>query len=66
MYNWNTPKNQLQPSEETTIWKLNQLINFGLGDEKLNFSDVKKYWDKLNLDPERKNYLSFLLWGKLS
>ena len=37
MYNWNTDTKELEKNpEEYTIWKLEQLINYGLDGEKLN------------------------------
>jgi hypothetical protein len=38
------------------------MVNFGLDGEKLNAADLKKYWSKLNLDPDKKNYLARLLY----
>lgn len=67
MYNWNTDISEVRKDKEYfNIWKLNQLINFGLNGEKLNFKLVKKYWKKLDLDKKRKKFLSLLLWGKQS
>jgi len=66
MYNWNTPKKNITRSKQSTIWKLNQLINFGLNGEKLNLRLVRIYWDKLTIDPKRQSFLKFLLWNKLS
>lgn len=66
MYNWNTPKKHLNRSKQSTVWKLNQHVNFGLNGVKLNFRLIRKYWNSLSLDPKRKHYLRYLLWGKLS
>ena len=66
MYNWNTDLNSFKSKEESTVWKLNQLINFGLNGEKLNLRLVKKYWDKLYIDANRRKFLSLLIWGKTS
>lgn len=66
MYNWNTDVSAFKGPEERTIWKLNQLINFGLNGEKLDLNLVKKFWSKLDLDPKRKSFLSLILWGKIS
>lgn len=66
MFNWNTDTTAFKNKEEFVIWKLNQLINFGLGKEKLNLKLVKKYWDKLYIDANRKKFLSLILWGKTS
>ena len=60
MYNWSTDTTTLKKNpKKYAIWRLEQLINFGLGNEKLNVLDLKKYWDKLILDPKRKRVLSF-------
>ena len=65
MYNWNTkPDRKNTPSY--TIWKLNQMINFGLGKGKLRETEVKKYWKMLTIDPLRKAFLKYIIWHKLS
>ena len=62
MYNWSVDTTRLkQIPEEYTIWKLEQLINYGLNDEKLSENDLKKYWDRLRIDPERKKILQMWL-----
>lgn len=67
MYNWNTDVSSFdKKSPEYTIWKLEQLINFGLNGKKINFNLVRKYWRKLSLDLNRKKFLKALLWGKQS
>lgn len=65
MYNWSVDLKQLRKHKEAyTIWRLEQLINYGLAGERLNKGLVKKYWDRLRLDPQKKRYLQFLLWPK--
>lgn len=60
MYNWSTDTKELKKNPiKFRIWQLEQLINFGLGNKKLSELEIKKYWNKLNLDPKRKNVLSF-------
>ena len=67
MYNWSSDLKKVdKKSENFAIWKLEQEINFGLGGEKLPEAKLRKYWDKLNLDPKRKVFLKFLLWGTQS
>lgn len=66
MFNWNTDVTAFKSQEELVVWKLNQLINFGLGQEKLNLDLVRKYWKKLYLDAGRKKFLNLILWGKTS
>lgn len=65
MYNWNVNISKLkQHAEKYAIWKLEQSINFGLNGEKLDSGEVKRYWTKLNLDPQRKRLLEMWLWPK--
>ena len=63
MYNWSTDTSELQKNpEKYTIWKLEQLINYGLNGEKINEKELRKYWSSLNIfDPARKKYLFFLI-----
>lgn len=63
MYNWSTDTRQLKKDKKQyAIWKLEQLVNFGLADEKIDKKQLKKYWSVLRLDPKKKQYLEFLLW----
>lgn len=65
MYNWSTDITQLKKyPEKYAIWKLEQLINYGLDGEKLNKKQVIKYWDTLRIDPYYRAYLRFLIWPK--
>lgn len=65
MYNWNVDTKILgKNKEEYSIWRSEQLINFGLNNEKLSKSELKKYWKKLIIDPERKNVLQMWLCPK--
>lgn len=66
MYNWNTKIPLKTNNQFYTIWKLNQLINFGLNGERLDLKLVKKNWSKLSLDPKRQRYLQELIWQKQS
>ncbi len=64
MYNWSTDEEALKNDPEAhAIWKLEQMVNFGLNDEKLSTTALLKYWDRLTLDPHRKSVLAFLLHG---
>jgi len=48
------------------LWRLEQLINYGLQGEKLSKKEIKKYWLKLRkkIDLEEKRLVEFFLWGK--
>ena len=62
MHNWSTDAHTLiQDKEKYAIWKLEQMINFGLEDEKLNEQELKKYWQKLTIDPARRKLLELFL-----
>jgi len=64
MYNWSVDEEKFKQTdpEGYQIWRLEQLINYGLGGEKLDFAAVKKHWDKLKMDDLTRRYLKFLLW----
>lgn len=62
MKNWNTNVETLKKDpEKYAIWRLEQLINFGLDGEKISEQELKKYWDKIQVDPSKKAYLKILL-----
>ena len=63
MYNWTVDIKELKKDKKQyAIWKLEQMVNFGLNGKKLNKADLKKYWLQLNLDHKKKKYLSLILW----
>lgn len=66
VHNWSVDEKAFKKAdpEGYKIWRIQQLINYGLDGEKLSRKEVKKYWPKLYLDPMTKRYLEFLLWPK--
>lgn len=67
MYNWSVDTSHLKKDKKAyEIWKLEQMINFGLNGKKLNRKQLLKYWEKLKIDPARRKLLSFWLWPKQS
>lgn len=68
MYNWSVDEEKFKKEnpEKYRLWRLTQLINYGLDGEKLDREEVKKSWPKIknNLDPHKVAYLEFLLWNK--
>ncbi|MBU4210668.1 hypothetical protein KKC08_00455 [Patescibacteria group bacterium] len=63
MYDWSTDTTRLIKDKDAwEKWKLEQMINFGLNGKKLSKLKLKKYWDELDIDPDKRNYLKFLLW----
>ena len=70
MYNWSTDEKKLKKEhpEEHKLWRITQLINYGLDEgEKLDREEVKKAWPKIkdSLDPYKKRALEYILWEKL-
>jgi len=68
MYNWSVDVKKFKKAdpEGYKIWKLEQMINYGLGEEKLDEKLVRKYWKKFYMDDLTRRYLQFLLWPKKS
>lgn len=65
-YLWDYDRKKLEKSEKGRIFILERLVNYGPGfsKDKINLSQVLKYWDKLHLIPLRKRLLELLIWGK--
>ena len=62
MYNWSTDQKEFQKDpEKYAIWRLEQMVNFGLNGKKIDKKELKKYWSKLNLDPYRRQLLELFL-----
>ena len=63
MKNWSTNTRELRKNKDKfTVWELEQLINFGLGKEKLKLSELKKYWSVINIDPAKRTFLALFVW----
>ena len=61
MKNWSTDTSDLQKNpEKFSIWRLEQLINFGLGKEKLDLDELRKYWGVARIDPFKRKFCLFL------
>lgn len=69
MINWSTDENKFKKEhpKEHKFWSLIQRINYGLDGKKLDLSEVKKSWNQFQdkIDQPTKNYLEYLIWGKL-
>lgn len=62
MKHWSVDTTELEKDPQAfAIWKLEQRINFGIGDDKIQKEELRKYWPQLNLDPSKRRYLAFLL-----
>ncbi len=61
MYNWSTDTTRLKKyPEKYDVWKLEQMINFGLNGEKIDITKLRKYWKKLDIEPLKRKCLQIL------
>lgn len=70
MYNWSHIDEKAMKKENPEnykLWRITQLINYGLDGEKLDKKEVKKAWPKIknDIEPYRRRLFDFLLWGKI-
>lgn len=63
-YLWDYDIKELKKTEEGRIKILERMINYGPGKEKIPLSQVKKYWDRLDLYDNARKLLELLIWGK--
>ncbi|OGK11932.1 hypothetical protein A2768_00765 [Candidatus Roizmanbacteria bacterium RIFCSPHIGHO2_01_FULL_37_16] len=63
---WDYDIEELKKTEGGRIKILERMINYGPGKDKIKLSDVKKYWDKLDLYEPQRRLLEYMIWGKYS
>lgn len=62
MKNWCIDTTELQKNpKKFSIWRLEQLINFGLDDEKIDLRELRTYWDVIRIDPSKRKFLSLFV-----
>lgn len=62
MKNWSIDTKKLRGNKNKfVVWKLEQLVNFGLGKKKIKKSELKKYWKLIDIDPSKRKFLSLIL-----
>jgi len=62
MYNWSVNTKRLKKDKEKyEIWKLEQMINYGLNNKKLSKKNLKKYIDIISIDPSKKRFLKMMI-----
>lgn len=66
MNNWSINEKELKKNpEKYAIWRIEQMVNFGLGKEKILQSEYKKYSNGVTIhDPWRKRYIDLLVYGE--
>ncbi len=68
MYNWSVNEQEMRRKDPQAfqIWRLEQLINYGLSGEKISEKLLKKHWRRIFMDKPTREYLEFLLWPQKS
>ena len=62
MKNWSTNTKKLKKDKDKfAIWKLEQMVNFGLSGKKIKKSELKKYWKVIDIDPAKRKFLSLFI-----
>jgi hypothetical protein len=62
MCNWSTDETELKKNpRKYAIWRLEQLINFGLDGEKISEKELREYLPVLDIEPARRRFLELLL-----
>lgn len=59
---WSVDEARLAEAPEAyAIWKLEQRINYGIGEELISESELRKRFDTLDLDPWKRKALALAL-----
>jgi len=62
MKNWSVDTKKIRKDKEKfSIWKLEQMINFGLDGKKIKKSQLKKFWKTIDIDPAKRKFLSLFV-----
>ncbi len=63
---WDYDIEKLKKSKWGRLLLLERQINYGVysDKEKIKLSEVKKHWNELTIDPDRRQFLQLLIWGK--
>ena len=67
MEHWSVDAREIEKDPKAlSAWHLEQAINFGIRDGKINERELRERWDDLDLDPHKKKFLSLLLFGTIN
>ncbi len=61
MHNWDYPKDGELVDER---WRMERLLTYGLGGEKLNAEMVKRYVNDIKIPDDTRAFIELLLWNK--
>lgn len=61
---WSVDTNELAKNpEDFKIWIIEQRVNSGIGEGRLKIADLKKYWDKIDIDPFKRQALKLAIFS---
>ena len=63
---WDYDINVLKKSKRGRLLLLERQINYGVyrkDKEKIDLKKVKRHWNELNIDADRRRLLRLLIWG---
>ncbi len=43
------------------IWRLEQRINWGIGEAQIDESELRTHWEEINIDPAKRRALALVL-----
>ncbi|MEK7170079.1 MAG: hypothetical protein AAB767_02225 [Patescibacteria group bacterium] len=59
---WSVDETELKKDPAAhAVWRLEQRINFGLGEEKIKKSELVKYWEQIDIDRFKRKALALAL-----
>ena len=59
---WSVDEKELAKDPRAyAIWRLEQRINFGVGEEFLDENELRTYWDDIDIDPAKRKALLLAL-----
>lgn len=62
MYNWSVDEKILKKDKRGyAIWKLEQMVNFGLNNERIDERTLRRYLPEMNIDPFRRKFFELIL-----
>ncbi|HEY4521229.1 MAG TPA: hypothetical protein VJL57_02405 [Candidatus Paceibacterota bacterium] len=62
MRHWSVDEEKLKKDPEAhAIWRLEQRINFGIGEKKIDGEELRRHWSKLDIDPYKRKALELAL-----
>ena len=63
MNHWSVDAEGMQERDPDAfaVWELENAVNFGIRDGKISAVALRKYWDRLDIDPHKKKFLALAL-----